>query len=202
MQLPEEQQPYTFPFSHECRAFARLDSIGENGTWAVKCHGWMKLSDKQFRPICRPWGDVCSRWTIVKDYIADPLSISDVPEIQRKMRIARRARLYPRDTRPQNYCASFLVDLGSVFTYPYIGRLWSDYRRRQYFADFDEYAASWQVSIRDGTVIEGWVNETFKESLAQNEERARQRREEGRDEASSFRELAEFMPAEWGYTEV
>ncbi|KJF60305.1 uncharacterized protein CIMG_12868 [Coccidioides immitis RS] len=49
--LSTRQQAYTRPIAHESRAFARLDSIGENGTWAVNCHGWMKLSDKEFKRL-------------------------------------------------------------------------------------------------------------------------------------------------------
>ena len=138
MTLAEEEKPYTFPFSHECRAFARLDSVGKNGTWAVKCHGWMKLSDQQFYPISHSWGNICSRWTIVKYYISEPLRITDDPDIQRKMRIANEALLYPRDVCPQNYRGTFLVDLSSVYTYPYIRRLWSNRRREEFFPDFDD----------------------------------------------------------------
>ncbi|EEP82056.1 predicted protein [Uncinocarpus reesii 1704] len=159
--LRERQKPYTFPFSHECRAFARLDSLDENGTWAVKCHGWIKLSDEQFKPLQRFSG--LSRWAIVKDYIPNEVSISDVPEIRRKMTIARKALLYPKDLQPRNFRGSFLVDLGAVRTYPYPPqRFWSNTRRREYFAWFDKDASQWEVSVRDGKVIEGWLNRMIK----------------------------------------
>ncbi|OGM42743.1 hypothetical protein ABOM_008187 [Aspergillus bombycis] len=104
--VPRRRWPYLTSFSHECRAFARLDSMGENGTWAVRCHGWIKLSDEQFQPIDHRWGaEKYSRWAIVKDYIPERVSMSDIPEIQRKMTIARRARLYPVDLQPRNYRA-------------------------------------------------------------------------------------------------
>ncbi|KAK2788835.1 hypothetical protein FQN53_003022 [Emmonsiellopsis sp. PD_33] len=64
--LTERQKAYASPFAHESRAFARLDSLDENGTWAVRCHGWMQLSDKQFEPV-RHLRDY-SRGAIVKDY--------------------------------------------------------------------------------------------------------------------------------------
>lgn len=45
------------------------------GTWAVKRHGWMKLSDDQFTVIDKT-ADLssCTRWVIVKDYISTPFS--------------------------------------------------------------------------------------------------------------------------------
>ncbi|KAI1617037.1 kinetochore Sim4 complex subunit FTA2-domain-containing protein [Exophiala viscosa] len=36
------------PLACESRAFARLHSLNENGTWAARCYGWMTLSDTQF----------------------------------------------------------------------------------------------------------------------------------------------------------
>ncbi|EFW13289.1 hypothetical protein D8B26_005421 [Coccidioides posadasii str. Silveira] len=86
--LSTRQQAYTRPIAHESRAFARLDSIGENGTWAVNCHGWMKLSDKEFKRLQKY--DSLTRWAVVKDYNPNTITISDVPEIRRKMIIARK----------------------------------------------------------------------------------------------------------------
>ncbi|KAE8306974.1 kinetochore Sim4 complex subunit Fta2 [Aspergillus transmontanensis] len=119
--VSKSRWPYITSFSHECRAFARLDSMGENGTWAVKCHGWIKLSDEQFQHIQREWGTKrYSRWAIVKDYIPDRVVLSDIPDIKRKMTIARKAKLFPGDAEPKNYRGSFLVDLGRTKTWPYI----------------------------------------------------------------------------------
>ncbi|KAK2861175.1 hypothetical protein FQN49_004466 [Arthroderma sp. PD_2] len=165
--LTPSQQPYTCPFSHECRAFARLNSIGENGTWAVKCHGWMKLSDEQFKPLLNLQRSY-SRWAIVKDYIPNPVRIGDVPEIRRKMAIARKAGIHPQDTQPRNYRGSFIVDLGRMLTYPYIGNLWSEYEYRKFFGAFDAEASEWEESIRDGTIIPRWVNEQFREIRAES----------------------------------
>nr|KMM66039.1 hypothetical protein CPAG_02379 [Coccidioides posadasii RMSCC 3488] len=86
--LSTRQQAYTRPIAHESRAFARLDSIGENGTWAVNCHGWMKLSDKEFKRLQKY--DSLTRWAVVEDYNPNTITISDVPEIRRKMIIARK----------------------------------------------------------------------------------------------------------------
>ncbi|KAK2875346.1 hypothetical protein FQN49_001664 [Arthroderma sp. PD_2] len=160
--LKERERHYTSPIAHEARAFARLDSVGKNGTWAVKCHGWMKLAGAQCPKAVRSH----SRWAIVKNYIPNPVTLDDVPEIRRKMRIARKALLYPEDAQPRNYRGPFLVDLGRVRTYPYPPLLWSDTKRKEYFKWFDEYASSWEVSVRDGSLIEGWVNEKLKQAIA------------------------------------
>ncbi|KAK2790671.1 hypothetical protein FQN52_005427 [Onygenales sp. PD_12] len=150
--LTERQKAYASPFAHESRAFARLDSLDENGTWAVRCHGWMQLSDKQFEPA---------------------LSLDHVPEIRRKMSIARKAKLYPEDIQPRNYCGSFLVDLGRVKTYPYPRRIWHMRRYRECFPMFDRVVGDWQICTRDGVIVEGRINELFKrnrERLAAQEE--------------------------------
>ncbi|KAK2810993.1 hypothetical protein FQN50_002586 [Emmonsiellopsis sp. PD_5] len=158
--LTERQKAYASPFAHESRAFARLDSLDENGTWAVRCHGWMQLSDKQFEPV-RHLRDY-SRWAIVKDYLPEPVSLDHVPEIRRKMSIARKAKLYPEDIQPRNYCGSFLVDLGRVKTYPYPKRIWHMRRYKEYFPMIDRVVSDWQICTRDGDIVEGWVNEVFK----------------------------------------
>lgn len=115
---------YTSPFPDECRAFARLQSRGEKGTWAVKCHGWIKLSDDQYRRISGRYGFPLSRWAIVKDDRPNPVQLSDVPEIVRKKDIAHQALMYDSNMLPRNFRGSFLVDLGSTktYTYPLYGR--------------------------------------------------------------------------------
>lgn len=123
-------QHYTFPIANEARAFARLDSIGQNGTWAVKCHGWMKIPDRQ-RP--KHLRNEYTRWAIVKDYLPHPVRVSNVPEIRRKMDIARKALIHPGDAQPRNYRGSFLVDLGRVKTHPYPLQMWSNRERRRAF---------------------------------------------------------------------
>ncbi|EGD93746.1 hypothetical protein TESG_01281 [Trichophyton tonsurans CBS 112818] len=159
--LKERETHYVSPIANEARAFARLDSLGQNGTWAVKCHGWMKLSGKQ-RPKCLSHH---TPWAIVKDYIPNPVTLDDVPEIRRKMKIARKALLFPDDTEPRNYRGSFLVDLGRVTTYPYPRVLWSNEKRRKYFRSFDKEASEWVECVRDGEVISGSINEILKENI-------------------------------------
>ena len=96
MPISEHLKPYASPFANQCRAFARLDCIGENGIWAVKCHGWMKLTCEHLLPIYRRCPSDIVRWAVVKDYIPDTLQLTDVPEIRRKMKIAHIERLFTR----------------------------------------------------------------------------------------------------------
>ncbi|EFQ99326.1 hypothetical protein MGYG_02339 [Nannizzia gypsea CBS 118893] len=161
LRLKERETHYFSPIANEARAFARLDSMGQNGTWAVKCHGWMKLSGKQ-RPR---FLSLHTPWAIVKDYIPDPMTLDDVPEIRQKMKIARKALLFPDDAQPRNYRGSFLVDLGRVKTHPYPRVLWSKKEYRKYFECFDKDASEWVESVQDGEVIDGWVNEYLKEGM-------------------------------------
>ncbi|EEP81185.1 predicted protein [Uncinocarpus reesii 1704] len=182
--LKGRAQHYTFPIANEARAFARLDSIGQNGTWAVKCHGWMKISGRQRLKSMREY--TC--WAIVKDYLPHPVSISDIPEIRRKMKIARKALIHPSDTQPCNYRDSFFVDLGRVKTHPYPPQMWSNRERREFFTWFDGYASRWEVSVRDGSVVEGWLNQEFKRSIAEVEARNK------RDEAAKQRKLLATVP--------
>lgn len=137
----------------------------------------MRLSDNQFKPF-RLKDSGYSRWAIVKDYLPNPIDIDDVPDIRRKMSIARGALLHPGDMQPRNYRGSFLVDLGRVKTYPYPRRLWSTSRKREYYAYFDEYASNWQVSVRDGTVVERSVNEVLKRIEAERVAQEKQERSE------------------------
>lgn len=155
--------------------------MGENGTWAVKCHGWMKLSDEQFQPIRRyhSRGDDISRWAIVKDYLPDPVQITDTPEIRRKMEIAQRAVIHPLDIEPRNYRGSFLVDLGSVRTYPYVRRLWSDRAFGNTFEMYEKGIEMWEVDEVDGTVVQGGTNDgrrRFKEEEAEIRRQAEEER--------------------------
>ena len=143
----------------------------------------MKLSDEQYK---RVRGLGYSRWAIIKDYLPSPVSMQDVPDIRRKMRIARKALIHPRDAKPDNYRGSFLVDLGRVKTYPYPRQLWSDSKRREYFKWFDIYASKWQESVRDGAVVEGWLNREFKR-IMRNAETLAQRRAQEAEEAEAKR---------------
>ncbi|OAL34875.1 hypothetical protein AYO20_05835 [Fonsecaea nubica] len=89
---------YTSPLAHECRAYARLDSRAENGTWAVMCYGWMKLTDAHFKVL----GDVTdtsslSRWAIIKEYRPVPTGPLDIPTIFANFTVPQKARILPQD---------------------------------------------------------------------------------------------------------
>ena len=90
------------------------------GTWAVKCHGWMKLSDDQFAAIDK-MADLssCTRWVIAKDYISTPTDPSDIDKILDNFRIPFKARMIPGDIRPPNYKGEYFVDLGNTITFPH-----------------------------------------------------------------------------------
>ncbi|EXJ87490.1 hypothetical protein A1O3_04450 [Capronia epimyces CBS 606.96] len=110
---------YVSPLACECRAYARLDSINENGTWAAKCYGWMRLSDAQFNLLGNTI-DTCglSRWVVVKEYISSPTNTSHLQTISENFKIPQAARIYPGDIRPPNYRGSKIVDLSSTLTDP------------------------------------------------------------------------------------
>lgn len=54
--------------------------------------------------------------------------------------------------------------------------LWN-HRRIEFFDWFDGYASKWEVSVRDGTVIEGWLNQHLKEAIAKSEAMRKERAE-------------------------
>ncbi|KAK2754806.1 hypothetical protein FQN54_006699 [Arachnomyces sp. PD_36] len=194
--LSEELKQHTSPLAHESRAFARLDCIGENGTWAVKCHGWMKLSDEQLPPINR-WDSGYTRWAIVKDYIPDPVQLTHVPEIRRKMKIANRAAICPDDILPRNYQGSFLVDLGSSKTWPYVRGLWSHSAFDSVFEMTDKSVEDWQIDDLDGSrLVPGDRNRGRREQKEidqrmrkKAEERAKERAEKAVEERLNLKPL-------------
>lgn len=145
------------PFAYECRAFARLIDIGENGTWAVKCHGWMRLSDEQFTALkpaaTRHQMENCERWAIVKDYVPNPLRNEDISEVRRKLIIPQRARILPTDFHHRNFRESFVVDLGSTKTYP-CSPFWSDGAFRNFYKRGNENFKSWQRELEREKEIE------------------------------------------------
>ena len=90
-----------------------------NDTWAVRCYGWMKLIDEQFKMI----GDIVdnhglSRWVIVKDYLPTPTLPSHIPTIFANFEIPRMARILPQDVHLENYRESKIVNLSSSLTDP------------------------------------------------------------------------------------
>lgn len=92
--------------------------------------------------------------------------------------------------KPENYRGSFLVDLGQGRTYPYPERLWSDTKRREYFKWFVEYVTTWEVSVKDGSVVEDWMGAYLKRQEKRTEEfrKWKEAEEEKQRNASYFTE--------------
>ena len=149
-----EQAVYITPLACESRAFARLDSHGKNGVWAVKCYGWMKMTDTQFKVIKRlvraydrrfyhTMGyyekTELSRWVIVKDYIPTETDQSHATEKSETLAIPKALRIYPGDARPENYRGSKLVDLSCASTFPCPG--WSELNFKHFFSEIPDHFA-------------------------------------------------------------
>ncbi|OAG33886.1 hypothetical protein AYO21_12002 [Fonsecaea monophora] len=132
---------HTSPLACECRAYARLDSLNENGTWAARCYGWMRLSDTQFKVL----GDVVnthglSRWAIVKEYIPSSTLPCDIQTIFTNFNTPKQARILPQDIRVENYRGSKIVDLSSTLTAPcpeWSGFLFEFFYKKTIFGVFD-----------------------------------------------------------------
>ena len=111
-------------FANECRAFARLWRQGQNGTLAVGCHGWMKITPEQLHNIRRAINIYeLTPWAIVKDLVNNDLTPEHIPAIINNLDIAYDALMVLNDTRPENYKGSILVDLGTTKIWPH--PLWS-----------------------------------------------------------------------------
>lgn len=119
----------------------------------------MKLSDAQQRPIAKRYGIIeQGRWAIIKDYLPNPVQLSDCQEIARKKDIFRRALICVGDVQPRNFRGSFLVDLGTCKTYPYIKRFWSDREFNRVWENYDKNVMNWEVHEQTGEVVFGGTN--------------------------------------------
>ncbi|KIW25628.1 uncharacterized protein PV07_08794 [Cladophialophora immunda] len=130
------------PFAKECRAFGRLDSLKRNGTWAVRCYGWMKLTDEQFETI----GSLVdnhnmSRWVIVKEHLLKLPLPEDVPAIFAKFDIARLASILPQDIRMGNYRESKILDLSGTLTGPCPA--WSEFQFHHFYEKTTRRVLDW-----------------------------------------------------------
>ncbi|KAE8148637.1 kinetochore Sim4 complex subunit FTA2-domain-containing protein [Aspergillus avenaceus] len=146
------------PFARECRAFARLCDLQQNGTWAVRCHGWMYLSDNQIAPLKKismklrrdpEW--VNARWAIVKDFLPGPPTSADLPAIFSNFDIAKKARILPGDAFAKNYRGPFIVDLGSSATFPFPRHFASQYSFDRFYKCCPEgvFEEDWLGSLID-----------------------------------------------------
>lgn len=145
------------PLADEARGFARLCDVGQNGTWAVRCHGWMKLTDEQFHVLkvksargpLLEWE--CTLWAIIKDYEAQPVRPEHVPRILERIEIAKDALLIPGDVAARNFRNGLLVDLGGTKTFPLGRRFWSAKVYNRFYEDFRYTIRDWMF-LEDGTV--------------------------------------------------
>ncbi|PLB47663.1 hypothetical protein P170DRAFT_447593 [Aspergillus steynii IBT 23096] len=132
------------PFGSECRAFARLCDLHENGNWAVQYHGWMFLNDRQLHQLRKVSGRQKRnphweyiRWAVVKDFITEkPPTSMDVERLQdiaSTFNIPKRGNILPRDVKRENYGGQRMVDLGCTLTYPFFRRYASEFERNGFF---------------------------------------------------------------------
>lgn len=119
----------------------------------------MKLSDKQRHPIVKATRFVDpGRWAIIKDYLPNPVQLSDCQEIVKKKDIFRRALVYTNDIKPSNFRGSFIVDLGSAKTYPYIKPFWSEIEFDRVWENYDFNVTDWEVDEETGLVVFAGTN--------------------------------------------
>lgn len=135
-----DKQRLKCPFVNECRAFARLQDVGCDGLWAVRCHGWMQLTDSQLKQCYGlKYSEHCTRLAIVKDYIAEETHPEDIPEICQRFEIAKNAQILPRDIERKNYKGRFIVDLGSSLTSP----LYAQAQFDRFYESCNRIVANW-----------------------------------------------------------
>lgn len=119
----------------------------------------MKLSDKQRRPIVRRTHLIDpGRWAIIKDYLPNPVQLSDCQKVALKKDIFRRALVYTNDIKPSSFRGSFIVDLGSAKTYPYIKPFWSEIEFDRVWEHYDHNVTDWEVDEETGVVVFAGTN--------------------------------------------
>lgn len=124
--------------------------MNKNDTWAIRCHGWMHLSNSQFKQINRvvKIGSY-SRWVIVKKYAPSPTRPSHIQAIFDNFSIPKEARMIPGDVRVENYRGSQLVDLGQTQTYPHPE--WSNFHHNWFYEKTVHGVKYWEI---DGKISE------------------------------------------------
>lgn len=139
----QDRLTYLWPFANECRAFARLHQSSLNGIVAVKCHGWMRLSDEQLqRAQYLSKDDNLCRWSIVKDLIVADTVVEDRPSILHNIDRLYEERILVQDPRPDNFKGKYLVDLGSTRTYPHV--FWNKYEEDAFYKGAKRVISRWR----------------------------------------------------------
>ncbi|EXJ82214.1 hypothetical protein A1O3_06027 [Capronia epimyces CBS 606.96] len=144
---PEEQHLYFNPFSCECRAFARLQDMNEDGTFAVKCYGWVKLSSSQvndIRALCKEKDFI--PWALVKELVSTAAHPNQLTKMIENIDIAEQCNLFIPDVQPSNYGAGKFLDLGAAKVLPYHPVYWPGYCFTQSFTDHRNRLRKWTVN--------------------------------------------------------
>ena len=143
---PEEQHLYMNPFSCECRAFARLQDMNEDGTFAVKCYGWVKLSSSQVKEI-RTLFKIKDflPWALIKELVSTAAHPSQLTKMIENMDIAEQCGLFIPDVQPSNYGSAKFLDLGAVKVLPYPRVYWPGSYFTQSFTDHRNRLREWIV---------------------------------------------------------
>lgn len=99
--------------------------MGQNGTFAVRCYGWLRLSSEQLYAASKLFQTYeLGPWGIMKDFEEINTTTEHIPSILEKLDIAYKAKIVLDDLRPENYKESRMLDLGTTRTYPH--PVWSD----------------------------------------------------------------------------
>lgn len=132
---------YTDPFYAECRAYGRIleaqRNRGVRSAVAVKCHGYLFLSDRDRRQLEKRGltfnnqiidkdlrqvigQDTCLR-AIVKDLAPEESGIgkNGLAKVLMDIRSLNRIKIYNRDIRAENFRGRRLVDFGRSWTEPH-----------------------------------------------------------------------------------
>ncbi|KAI1752830.1 kinetochore Sim4 complex subunit FTA2-domain-containing protein [Xylaria castorea] len=127
------------PFYAECRAFGLLVEKNKDDELAIRCHGYVFLSNALERQIEHQFG-IC-RWNrkaehdgsqlraIVKDYFdwKSPRHTKTFETMRRNLEELNKLRIYNMDVWEGNYRCGRLFDFGVAITCPHID-LWPELR--------------------------------------------------------------------------
>lgn len=139
---PREMNAYISSFGTECRAFARLQDIGEDGIFAVKCYGWMKLSEAQARVIPKLDLDKYSLWVMIKEVVSTKAKAGHLPTMIGNLSVFERARFIVMDLNFSNYGDGRCLDLGSTKLAPGLEKL-TDHRFKINAQSFQKTLGTW-----------------------------------------------------------
>ncbi|KAJ2992963.1 hypothetical protein NUW58_g1994 [Xylaria curta] len=127
------------PFFAECRAFGRLAKDGKDNELAVRCYGYVFLSEEVERRIeeefgIRDWNRPTGHnkeplRAIVKDYIRYVSFDNPKPHAKMRRNLAQlnKMGIYNMDIRKENYLGGRLFDFSTAITTPHLS-FWTELR--------------------------------------------------------------------------